>query len=1143
MLKAYKIQPPEERFAERFVIAEVKLMPQPVKSVKFCNFIFLKNYVRYIFLISFFLHHVQAQYYYGSQMEFGKNRVQRQPFNWTYFDFEKYRVYSYAGGGGIAKYISIAADREIRNLSQRLDFHPDDKINILVFNNQEDLKQSNIGLSLGEAGGNIGGTSRSLGDKVFVFFNGNLAELEVQLRYNLAELYIKNILNEGSLREMLRSSLAENLPEWYVKGLAAFLAKGWNSEMDNYLYDMLKFDAFNQLNRLKGPQAERAGHAFWFYLADIYGESVIPNILYMTKITHSIDNAILIVLGTGFPSLLSELVETHQRRIYLSRDSARTARIQDNSIIKKYRPEKKYFHACISPDGKKAAWVENELSRYKVYVSEEPFKNKKKILKFGYLLEQVPDHNYPLLSFHPNSPILFMIYEKKDQLVIHTYDLEEKKHNMRFLPGFEKINSFSFSPDGKKMALSGVKKGKPQSDIFVFTLNNSGLENITNDCWDDSDPVFFGTNRIVFSSNRMEDTLRKTDDENYLAKQPLEHDLYMASYPGKITTLIRITSTPHVDEKKPRIFKNQILYLSNENGIYNLYKATFDSTIAYVDTTEHYRYYFNPQPIENTDRNLFNYSVSSDKTGMMLGTTHFNGKDYILIKKIDTAALARKPYNTWYKNMPKPASFNPHQYSNTTKSLKPKVEEGIPAEENNSSQNNKGLNFNNYIFSDDTATRKKLFGNTLPVSSDSIKKPPVSDQIKIPIQQNYYVTFYRDFISTQLDRSYLGANYQRFSFGYPIYLNPDFNILNKLGFSDLMEDHQIIGAFRFSNIGELFTYGGWNNEVLISYENRKKLLDHKITVHRQHLSGVDLEGGFYPFRTAIHSVSYMLKYPFNPVLSIRGTTFVRHDRTNYFSINNTTAKERFFAENYAGGRLELVFDNSREIQLNILRGMRWKIWTEYWNPLHKNGSYLLTSGADFRVYTPIHRNFIWANRIALGNSLGTDRLIFYLGGVDNWLNPGFNSGISIYKPEQYQFQTLATNLRGFDQNIRNGNNFALWNTELRFPIFSYLSKRPIKSEFVKHFQIIGFFDMGAAWWGWQPLSNENTDNINIYMQGSNLSPIYVIINNQKDPLVAGYGWGVRSKLFGYFVRLDFTRGIENLKVQKRMIYLSLTTDF
>ena len=39
-----------------------------------------------------------SQFYYGSQLEFGKNRLQYQSFNWTYFDFERFRVYLYEGG-------------------------------------------------------------------------------------------------------------------------------------------------------------------------------------------------------------------------------------------------------------------------------------------------------------------------------------------------------------------------------------------------------------------------------------------------------------------------------------------------------------------------------------------------------------------------------------------------------------------------------------------------------------------------------------------------------------------------------------------------------------------------------------------------------------------------------------------------------------------------------------------------------------------------------------------------------------------------------------------------------------------------------------------------------------------------------------
>ncbi|HRD39592.1 MAG TPA: hypothetical protein PLC65_13240, partial [Bacteroidia bacterium] len=72
-------------------------------------------------------------------------------------------------------------------------------------------------------------------------------------------------------------------------------------------------------------------------------------------------------------------------------------------------------------------------------------------------------------------------------------------------------------------------------------------------------------------------------------------------------------------------------------------------------------------------------------------------------------------------------------------------------------------------------------------------------------------------------------------------------------------------------------------------------------------------------------------------------------------------------------------------------------------------------------------------------------------GVDSWFNPSFDQTINVVKPEQYQFQTLATNMRGFRQNIRNGNNFVVYNTELRWPMFRYLLNRPIKSDFINNF--------------------------------------------------------------------------------------------
>ena len=56
-------------------------------------------------------------------------------------------------------------------------------------------------------------------------------------------------------------------------------------------------------------------------------------------------------------------------------------------------------------------------------------------------------------------------------------------------------------------------------------------------------------------------------------------------------------------------------------------------------------------------------------------------------------------------------------------------------------------------------------------------------------------------------------------------------------------------------------------------------------------------------------------------------------------------------------------------------------------------------------------------------------------------------------------------------------------------------------------------------------------------------PLTIKITSQQEPLVGGLGWGLRSRVLGYFVRTDWAWGYENGEFQPRMFYLSLNLDF
>ncbi|MBA3900633.1 MAG: hypothetical protein H0X62_10555, partial [Bacteroidetes bacterium] len=297
-----------------------------------------------------------------------------------------------------------------------------------------------------------------------------------------------------------------------------------------------------------------------------------------------------------------------------------------------------------------------------------------------------------------------------------------------------------------------------------------------------------------------------------------------------------------------------------------------------------------------------------------------------------------------------------------------------------------------------------------------------------------------------------------------------------------------------------------------------------------------------------HEIRHIVSWPFNEVASIRGTANIRQDRFVTLATDFQRLQVPTSFNYWAGAKVEYVFDNVLPLGLNLMRGARYKIFAEYYRSLpiqqvegmgipETINMYIL--GADFRHYTKIHRDFIWANRFAASTSLGSHKLIYYMGGVDQWLLPDFNDRTRVDQSQNYIFQTLATPMRGFTQNARNGNSFAVINSELRMPIFRYLVNQPIRSDFINNFQIIGFGDIGTAWTGLHPYSEDNTLNTEII----DSNPFVITLKNLREPIIGGYGFGLRSRIWGYFIRADWAWGVEDTVIQPRVFYLSLSLDF
>ncbi|MFZ4522294.1 MAG: hypothetical protein ACOYNC_11340 [Bacteroidales bacterium] len=1089
-----------------------------------------------------------AQFYNGSQLTFGKSRVQYNNFLWLNFRFEKFDTYFYLNGKELAQYTAEYADKHIKEIELDLQSNLEEKIQFIIFNNLSDLKQSNIGLFGDWDYYNTGGVTRIIGGRVLLFFDGNYEHFDQQIRAGIAEVILNNMIYGTGIGAQIKNNALFNVPEWYMNGLISFISRKWDAGIENQVRDAFLNNKYEKFNGLTGEEATYAGHSLWNYVATKYGPSSIPNIVYMARLSRNVERGFQYVLGVSFLTVVQEWLAFY-KDVYTTQETGRAAP-EGTLVNKRNKPDRIYHSLKIGPDGTRLAFATHQLGIYKVFIQNTETGKLKRVYRGGYRLADRPDYTYPLIAWHPTGTVLAFLVERKGQIWLYFYNLEDKKYEHQLLVNFQKVLDMSYSSDGNLLVFSAVQKG--QSDIFVYNIASGSHEQITKDKYDDLNPRFFNhSGNIIFSSNRDNDTIR-FDEPVKIENLHYSSDLFLYNYTSKRNVLQRLTKTPDASETLPQPYAdNYFCFLSDQSGIVNRYMARYDSTIAFIDTTAHYRYFTTTFPITNYSRNIMEQDISpgAAKIGEIIYQNHnfrMFTSDLVLPKHV--ARVELQP--SFFREQKTKTAQKEKDSVKTDSAAKP-AQPFKTREKKHFSAVRQSEVLNQIISQIDTAKSGQSHSlKGKPASADSslnrwwalyqsLQKKDVSQSLnrkdtankyRNAKQLNYNVEYYIDQMVTQIDFTYLNFAYQPFTGSQaPEFINPGLNALFMVGVTDLMEDFRISGGVRL-NVSLI------NNEYLFSYGNYKHRLDHQVVFHRKSVE----ESGYYSIvRHRVHELYYVATYPFTPVLNLKGTAALRYDRAVFLSTDQGNLKQPDIHDVWGSIKGELTYDNTRNLGLNLYQGTRYKFFGEYYQMVNSKGHNLVVVGMDFRNYQRVHRTLIWANRFAASTSFGSNKLLYYMGGVDNWLFPTYNNNIPVAFDQNYAFQTLATNMRGFDQNIRNGNSFFVYNSELRWPVFRYLFNRPIRSDFINNFQIVAFGDVGTAWTGSSPWSSDNQ----LFTRYVYRKPLFIKVEMQKDPIVEGFGFGARTRLFGYFLRGDLAWGVEDGRVQKPVFYFSLSLDF
>jgi hypothetical protein len=1095
----------------------------------------MKKTWKLIIIILASIHCLDAsgQFYYGHQMTFGKNRVQYYDYYWQFYRFDDFDCYFNEYGRELAQYTADYATKKIEEIEDFFDYTLEKRLIFIIYNKNAEYKQTNVGLITDDENSyNTGGFSRIIENKVMLYYEGDHENFENQIASSITEVIINEMLYNADIKDRITSSSVINMPDWYIKGLINYVAYGWSYEAENRVKDGFSTNLYRNISNLENEDAVYAGLSFWRFLGKEYGDALVPNIIYLTKVYKSIDDGLLYVIGKKLKDLLKEWKE-----FYLDEYSGdQNLPGYDKNSISRSKKEQTYQTVRISPDGRYLAYVTNDWGRKRVWLYDQTTEKRKKIFRAEPRFEQTVDETYPVIGWHPSSKILTIINEQNAAIAMYFYRIDDKSTETRNLLYFDKILDFSYSPEGSRLIFSAVKDGI--TDIYIHTIASGTNEQITRDVADDLNPTFLNDNpdEIIFSSNRLSDTLTNTGDP--FEKTALTFDLFTYNISKNDNVLTRLPEGEYINRYSPTARNGkEFAYIGDENGILNRYTATFDSAISYIDTTVHYRYFINSVPVSNYDRNIEDHSATEQLNNY--GEIIYNKGRYIVREgqlNSDNPVPEDEIEITSYR-------MERNKLLHEADSIEQLRKRLIAEDKRRRDTLTKPL-YEYYIKNEPIDITHYIFEKEKQNYYDQLWRKDYMDidldtgELDLPLIRIYETSFYNNYIANQIDFTFLNNSYQVYNGGAPYY-NPGVNMLTRIGAIDLFENYRITGGFRFS--------GNFNsNEYLVSVENLKGKFDKQLVFHRQvFLSSTTLDDENVYFKTYTHNLYLSYSKPFTPVLALKGTLAYRNDRHVFLSTSLTSLNNENIARHWASLKGELIYDNTRKRSVNIYYGTRFKVFGEYYKELTYDQSDMIVIGIDFRKYVKIHRELIWANRFAASKSYGPTKLVYYLGGVDNWMGYLFNqdamfdNSIPVSSKMNYGFQALATNLRGFSQNIRNGNCFALINTEIRWPFIRYFAGHPLRSNFLNSIQVVAFGDIGTAWAGRSPWSGENSWDTETLKNG----PITVVLDSNREPIVAGLGAGIRAQLLGYFVRADWAWGIENRYILPRIFYLSFSLDF
>jgi Tol biopolymer transport system component len=526
-----------------------------------------------------------AQFYY-----FGRNKVQFEKFDWKILKTDHFDIYYYGEMLEIAEIGATYAEEIYEELKVTMNHVVTRRVPLIFYNTHIHFQQTNITPGFIPEG--VGGFFEFIKGRVVLPSNGSLKDFRHVIRHELVHVFMVNKIYRVLVDHRLPSDLLP--PLWFVEGLAEYLSTEVDAQAEMVMRDAVLnnyFVGIEDINRIYGTfLMYKEGQSFLEFVEEKYGKEKIPLMLENFWMFTNFNRVIEYTIDKTIKEIDSDWHFYLKKKYY--------PLIQDNAPIEHASQKITDFGFNFSP-----AFYEKDNQHFIYFVGNRDgysslyrleIDEKEKVIDGPDIILR-GEKTEELESFHlfqssidiSKDGLLVFVTKKGATDAIHIYSISRNEIIRTFqYDHLINLTSPKFSSDTDNIVFHAVDQ-KGFSDIFIINMNDNSLTRLTNDYYDDRDPVFgLNDSHILFSSDR-------TSGENEMKHNIFSYDLKNNRI-EYVTYLNANNYNPVISSDKKSLF-----FTSDLDGVRNIWAIDFEKPDSIRKITNFITSAFYPSFINN----------------------------------------------------------------------------------------------------------------------------------------------------------------------------------------------------------------------------------------------------------------------------------------------------------------------------------------------------------------------------------------------------------------------------------------------------------------------------------------------------------------------------------------------------------------